>query len=51
MLTTDELEAVKELAAAMRELAESNYAFAKAQQEHAEALLADREDEESGTLD
>ena len=51
MLTTEELEVFKDLAGAMRELAESNHALAKAQLEHADALLAEKEEEDAATLD
>ena len=51
MLTTEELEVLKDLVGAMRELAESNHALAKAQLDHADALLAQKEDDNSATLD
>ena len=51
MLTTEEMEVLKDLAGAMRELAESNHALSKAQLEHADALLAQKEDDNSVTLD
>jgi len=51
MLTTEEMEVLKDLAGAMRELAESNHALAKAQLDHADALLAQKEDDNSATLD
>lgn len=51
MLTTEELELLKDLVGAMRELAETNRDLASAQLEHAEALLAGRDEEEPGTLD
>jgi hypothetical protein len=50
MMTTEEIEVLKDLAGAMRELAESNRELAAAQLQHAEALLADKEEDE-GTLD
>ena len=51
MMTPEELEVLKDLAGAMRELAESNHALAKAQLEHADALLAERDEEDTATLD
>ncbi|MEK7952775.1 hypothetical protein [Luteolibacter soli] len=51
MLTTEEMEVLKDLAGAMRELAESNRELAAAQIEHAEALFGGKDEEDAATLD